>query len=350
MNGERSNLRKKLLARLGLLVVGFVAGAVIAIVLLQAVLRDLDTMNADAAALIDGVQKLSGEVARLEQAIPGATADAEDAIRRTSEELSRHPLLAAPAGAAAGEMQRVSDLVAKSLGASDLVERSLALAQLRSAVIDLGREARQFIAAEQQAVSSDLRWLVIGLTVAALVMVNISCAVLVGTANMILRPIGELVRMCRDLSAERFDSRVAIDQDDEFGELAHAYNAMAVELGALESRKIQAMHQLAVTLNHELLNVISAINLQLQLVDRRSGSDPATAGRLRDIHEGLDRLAATISSLRNVRRIVLTDYMPGEKMLDLTRSVADDDAGQPDPPRVQTTRSSAPGKITGAAP
>ena len=36
-------------------------------------------------------------------------------------------------------------------------------------------------------------------------------------------------------------------------------------------------------------------------------------------------IARTIASLREVRRIVLTDYMPGQKMIDLPRSVAVDD-------------------------
>jgi hypothetical protein len=85
------------------------------------------------------------------------------------------------------------------------------------------------------------------------------------------------------------------------------------------------MRQLAVTLNHELLNVINCIDLQLRVVDRRSGSDPSLAQHLREIHENLGRIAGTIASLRHVRRIVLTDYLPGEKMLDLPRSVAADE-------------------------
>lgn len=323
-------LRKKLLARLGLLVVGFVAGAVISIILLQGVLHDLDQMNSDAVVLIDGVQELSGSVTALESAPQGeegaaARAALEGPIQASIHQLGRHPLLSSPGGSASAEMRRVEALMGASLAGTDAGERSRTLTELRSAVLDLGRSARQYVAAEQKSVASRLRWLVIWLTVAALVMVNIASMVLLGTANMILRPVGQLVQLCRDLAEERFDSRVQINQEDEFGELAHAYNAMADELGELEGRKVQAMRQLAVTLNHELLNVISSIDLQLQLVDRKSGSDPAMAMRLRDIHECLGRLATTISSLRNVRRIVLTDYLPGEKMLDLPRSVAADD-------------------------
>lgn len=313
-------LRKKLLARLGLLVVGFVAGAVVAIALLQAVLRDLDRMNADASALIDGVQGLGSRIAEAEAAHGEADLAA---IEAEVERLGRHPLLQEPGDGAAG-----LDGVRRHLRA--LRERGAGvsgddLAVLRRDIAEVGMISRRHVAAEQASLSRRLRWLVVGLTIAALVMVNIAIVVLLRTANMILRPVGELVDGSRELARERFGYRVRIDQDDEFAELAHAYNSLAGQLEANEQRKVQAMRHLAVTLNHELLNVINSIDLQLRVVDRRSGSDPSLAAHLRQIHEDLGRIAGTIASLRHVRRIVLTDYMPGEKMLDLPRSVAEEE-------------------------
>lgn len=313
-------LRKKLLARLGLLVVGFVAGAVVAIALLQAVLRDLDRMNADASALIDGVQGLGSWIAEAEAAHGEADLAA---IEAEVERLGRHPLLQEPGDGAAG-----LDVVRRNLRA--LRERGAGvsgddLAVLRRDIAEVGMISRRHVAAEQASLSRRLRWLVVGLTIAALVMVNIAIVVLLRTANMILRPVDELVDGSRELARERFGYRVRIDQDDEFAELAHAYNSLAGQLEANEQRKVQAMRHLAVTLNHELLNVINSIDLQLRVVDRRSGSDPSLAAHLRQIHEDLGRIAGTIASLRHVRRIVLTDYMPGEKMLDLPRSVAEEE-------------------------
>lgn len=320
-------LRKKLLARLGLLVVGFVAGAVVSIVLLQGVLRDLDQMNSDAAALIDGVQDLSTAIAAVEDE-SGAGRAVEDTMRMVQTKaraLGTHRVFS-DGGSAAAEYVRVGELV-DAASAASAEGRAAALAGLRSAVLEAGKSARSFVAQEQAALAGRLRWLVIGLTAAAILMVNVTCMVLLGTAAMILRPVGKLVEMCRGLGEEKFDQRVEIEGGDEFGELAHAYNSMAEELGALEGRKVQAMRHLAVTLNHELLNIISSIDMQLRLVDRKSGSDPAMAERLRDIHESLGRLAKTIASLRNVRRVVLTEYLPGEMMLDLPLSVADESTG-----------------------
>src|SRR5690349_4577244 len=60
-------LRKKLLAHLGLLVVGFVFGAVVSITLLQGVLRDLDAMKADADATNWEIRDLNAAVSAIER-------------------------------------------------------------------------------------------------------------------------------------------------------------------------------------------------------------------------------------------------------------------------------------------
>jgi HAMP domain-containing protein len=333
-------LRKKLLARLGLLLVGFVAGAVVSILLLQDVLRSLDEMNADAAGLIGGVQELESEITAIESqrdgrapgepAPPPGGVEPAERLKSVSDRVGAHPLMR-PGGEGAGAFARFQSLIPAFLASAPPGEEGVADAApagaLHLATMDLGRISREHVAADQRSLSRRLRGLVIGLTVAALAMVNITSIVLLSTANMILRPVRELVECSRELALERFDRRVRIEQNDEFGELAHAYNHLAAELECNEQRKVQAMRHLAVTLNHELLNVISSIDLQLRLVDRRSGGDQQLTNRLREVHENLARIAGTISSLRNVRRIVLTDYMPGEKMLDLGRSVGTDDAG-----------------------
>ncbi len=318
-------LRKKLLARLGLLVVGFVTGAVVSIALLQGVLRDLDRMNADASSLIDGVQALSSRIVEADG--PGLTEADLAAMDVQVKRLGEHHLLASHgAGAAAyGRLLGHVETLRTAGGANGMDD----LAGLRREVAEVAMVSRRYVAAEQASLSRRLRLLVVGLTIAALVMVNITIVVLLRTANMILRPVGELVEGSRELARERFGYRVRIEQDDEFAELAHAYNSLAGQLEANEQRKVQAMRQLAVTLNHELLNVINSIDLQLRVVDRRSGSDPSLATHLRQIHENLGRIADTIASLRHVRRIVLTDYLPGEKMLDLPRSVAEEELPEP---------------------
>jgi pyruvate-formate lyase-activating enzyme len=47
---------------------------------------------------------------------------------------------------------------------------------------------------------------------------------------------------------------------------------------------------------------------------------------LREIHESLSRMTRTVQALKNVRRIVLTDYVAGVKMLDLEQSAKEEPA------------------------
>jgi len=87
---------------------------------------------------------------------------------------------------------------------------------------------------------------------------------------------------------------------------------------------MEMLGQVALTLNHELNNAIATIGMQIQLISRRPDQDEKFAERLRHIQEGLQRMTRTVESLKHIRRIVLTDYIAGVKMLDLPRSVAED--------------------------
>lgn len=338
-------LRKKLMARLGLLVVGFVAGAVVSIVLLQSVLRDLDALSADAVAMIDGTRELSTEVEGIHEAIrSGVEVDSAELSRHGERLLDRlNSLTLLPTFQQSGpdiqESHRraleIAGRANRSIGGSRvagaglmpdaLAAISAALPELREEVLILSRLSRTHVAAKQIALSHRLRLLIIGLTLAALVMVNVTVVVLLRTAGMILKPVDELVEASRQLAKERFDSRVRVDQSDEFAELARSYNSLAEQLSSNEARKVEALRQLAVTLNHEINNAIATIDLQLSLLNRKNQGDPILCGKLQGIHTHLARIASIVASLKSVRRVVLTDYGPGQKMIDLERSIAEGD-------------------------
>ncbi|MCL4222270.1 MAG: HAMP domain-containing protein [Phycisphaerales bacterium] len=314
-------LRRKLLARLGVLVLGFVSIAIVSIALLQGILSDLNQLGAQAVQLIAKVQDL-GDLA---DELPVSAGDERDRI--VAKMIGLHADLAA---------QHVMHEGQPGFEAHDRIGQTLAglqaggdtsgemLDALHGDVVELRNVARDSVASEQWRVSRNLRVLIIGLTAAALVMVNLSVIVLLRTGTMILRPVSALLEGSRQLAAERFDHRVRVEQADEFAELAHAYNALAEQLGANEQRKVETLQQLAITLNHELNNVISVIELQLKFLDRKAGGDQALGGHLRQIRESLGKIAVTVASLKDVRRIVVTDYIPGLKMLDLPKCTGDE--------------------------
>jgi nitrate/nitrite-specific signal transduction histidine kinase len=177
----------------------------------------------------------------------------------------------------------------------------------------------------QEALLTRFRWLVLGLAMVFLVIINFSVIVLVRLGSLILRPVDQLLIATRQLRAEHFEHRVTLDGNDEFDELAQAYNSLAEQLQANERKRIETLAQAAVMMNHELNNAIAIIDLQLAMLSRQNtGANPAIEKCLRQIQDGLGRMTQTVRSLMQVRRIVLTDYTPGMKMLDLQRSVQEE--------------------------
>ncbi|MBL9031512.1 MAG: HAMP domain-containing protein [Phycisphaerae bacterium] len=322
-------LRRTLMFRIGLLVAGFVSGAVVAIWLLQGALARIDQTNRDAAVLMDGIQAVGLAVQNVVQASTENSADlvsARAALDQAVRGLAEHPITTQPGGKAAAEFaalrEALADLVRLhgpgSGGTPEALDASL---RARVAILALARPLRAFVSEEQASLGRTFRTLVLGLTIAAMVMVNVAVVVLLRTAGVVLKPVGALVEGSRELAAEHFEHRVTIDRRDEFGELARAYNRLAEQLQANEERKAETLRQLAVTLNHDLNNALAVIEMQLSLLGREAADNPALASHFRDIRAALARMSSTIASLKNIRRVVLTDYAPGQKMLDLQRSV-----------------------------
>ena len=166
-----------------------------------------------------------------------------------------------------------------------------------------------------------IRNIVIGLSAVFLVVINLSVALLLRHGRMILRPVGKLIDATRALGEGRYDYRVRVEQHDEFDELARAYNALAEKLQAEERRQLETLGQVALAMNHEINNAIAIIELQLRLLARQSPApDAASEKYLHEIRQSLGRMAHAVAALKSIRRIVLTDYIPGVKMLDLERS------------------------------
>jgi HAMP domain-containing protein len=319
-------LRRKLLIRIGLLVACFVSGAAVAIMLLQNAIADIDRINRDAVQLVDSVLTSSDSLAELDAIHAGR--ETRSAAETHEIELRLMQALATIGGHAATQQHgspqalayaRVKDFLPAIFGNNPISPEQTRLHA--AAMHDLSRETRAFVSSEQLRFGKSFRTLVLGLTLAALVMVNVAVFVLLRTAQVVLKPVNELVLGSRELAAEHFDHRVNVPQQDEFGELARSYNFLAAQLQANEERKAEALRQLAVTLNHDLNNAMSVIEMQLSLLDRQSGSSSNLAKYFRDIQSTLARMTKTVASLKHIRRVVLTDYVDGQKMVDLERSV-----------------------------
>ncbi len=202
-----------------------------------------------------------------------------------------------------------------------LVEAASLAAVMREDVHHLVEHANEHMEAEHDGLTSYFRWLIVGLAIGFLLVIDASVLILLRSAEMVLRPVDKLVEASKQLALERFDHRVDLDSHDEFSVLAAAYNRLAEQLQTNEQRRVELLQQAALTLNHELNNAMAIIDLELNLLGRRRQDPVASEKCLRGIHENLQRMARVVESLKHVRRIVLRDYLAGTKMLDLERSI-----------------------------
>jgi len=207
---------------------------------------------------------------------------------------------------------------------------------MRGYVRQISEEAREHARGEQTDLVEYFRWLVLGMAMAFMLVINISIIVLLRVAGMVLKPVRELVEGGRQLASERFGHRTHLERNDEFSELADVYNYLAERVQTHEQQRIETIRQIARTLNHELNNAMATIEWQLEVLGKQANGDNEFETRLRQIRESLKRMAGVVASFKNIRRIVLTDYIAGVKMLDIDRSTAieveqDEEPNHPEP-------------------
>jgi HAMP domain-containing protein len=339
-------LRRKLLIIFGSLVILLVVMAASAIWLLQGVLRDLDHINTQAVGLMDQAGRLMGNISAIElelykiqtgkQHHLDALIGGVDSMREQVDSIGRHyamrePGMAGVYAAMRGRLPTFERHVGALATAQDPVlagkhnaEALTSATELREDIRRIDQGARDHARAEQLALTRRFRWLVLGFAIGGLLVINVLIVFLFRTAVMVLRPMDKLVEASRQLTHQRFDYRAHLDEKDEFLELAQAYNSLAERLQTNEQRKMEMLGQVALTLNHELNNAIATIDLQLEILARKTGGDAKVEASLRQIQENLQRMVQTVESLKRIRRIVLTDYIAGVKMLDLKQSVQDE--------------------------
>jgi signal transduction histidine kinase len=113
---------------------------------------------------------------------------------------------------------------------------------------------------------------------AAITLLGVAIGVLVGAflSRIVVRPVELLRNGVMQLSAQNFNASVPIASDDEVGDLAKAFNAMAVRLReardeqqqTFQKDKLVALGELSASLAHEIRNPIGVINTSAALLDK----------------------------------------------------------------------------------
>lgn len=122
-----------------------------------------------------------------------------------------------------------------------------------------------------------------------LTLVSLVAGVLLGTwlSWRLIRPIEQLVLQVRARAARGGAEALELDRQDEFGELARAFNEL---LCALRARG-EANEAFAADLAHEIKNPVAAVRAAAERLQSGAALDPARAARLgRILRDSSDRL------------------------------------------------------------
>lgn len=110
-------------------------------------------------------------------------------------------------------------------------------------------------------------------------------------------PLREMAAAARAMARGDYGRRVTASSRDEVGELARAFNAMAVQLAEVD----RVRRDLVANVSHELRTPITALRAKLEnLVD---GVEPADAETLRTMLRQTERLGGLVAQLLDLSRL-----------------------------------------------
>jgi signal transduction histidine kinase len=140
--------------------------------------------------------------------------------------------------------------------------------------------------------------------------VAISAAVGIFLSRLVVRPVELLRNGVMQLSAQNFNASVPVTSDDEVGDLAKAFNAMAVRLRdardaqqqSFQKDKLVALGELSAALAHEIRNPIGVINASAALLDKPDQTPEKQAELIRMIREESARVSHLVQDFLQISR------------------------------------------------
>ncbi len=150
-------------------------------------------------------------------------------------------------------------------------------------------------------------------------------------SRLVVRPLEYLRDGVMQLAGQNFKANVPIASDDELGDLAKAFNAMAARLREARDEQVQrfqkdklsAMGELSASLAHEIRNPIGIINTSAALLDKPDYAPEKKAELTRMIREESLRVANLVQDFLQLSRhrqpsfAVIDPVQPLERALEL---------------------------------
>lgn len=152
-------------------------------------------------------------------------------------------------------------------------------------------------------------------------------------ARRLAAPLAHLMGVVREVSRGNLGARADVHTDDEIEELALAFNRMCKELQIAEEKLVQAgrlaaIGQVAVTLQHEIMNplqCILSVTEVLALPGARPSPEELAAG-MDSVKAQVLHIGALVRELTERKDPAVTEYLPGTGMISFPPRVVEHEA------------------------
>jgi two-component system, OmpR family, sensor histidine kinase BaeS len=130
-----------------------------------------------------------------------------------------------------------------------------------------------------------------------IIILLIGSALAVGFSRHLTAPLHHMAEASRRLGDRRFDTRIPVtNRDDELGQLAVAFNAMAANL----ERYVRRQNQWLRDISHELRTPLAVLLGEIEAV--QDGVRPITPEAVASLHAEVSHLIAIVSDLHELAR------------------------------------------------
>lgn len=148
-------------------------------------------------------------------------------------------------------------------------------------------------------------------------------------SRLVVRPVEHLRNAVMQLGGQDYRAAVPIDSNDELGDLAKAFNAMAIRLReardeqqrAFQKDKLAALGELSAALAHEIRNPIGVINTASALLEKRARPEKRVE-LLRMIREESVRVSGLVQDFLQLSRHRQPSFADIEPTAPLNRALA----------------------------
>jgi signal transduction histidine kinase len=169
-------------------------------------------------------------------------------------------------------------------------------------------------------------------------LLGIAIGVLAGVllSRLIVRPVEYLRSGVMQLAGQNFHAEVPISSNDELGDLAKAFNAMAVSLRQardeqqqrFQKDKLSALGELSAALAHEIRNPIGVINTAAALLEKPDTDTKKRAELTRMLREESMRVNNLVQDFLQLSRYRQPKFAPIDPAMPLERALGTALAGR----------------------